>query len=906
MTERGHLVPPANKDCGQSALNHMGWAGEVFSTAEHYKKRQVSLVFEIVILLILWVIVCFAFSQMDPFKPLEGLIENFELFDFDGVALAFSIVAILFTHNRLRESRVVARRARAAEAAAIASEARFHDLAEASGDWFWESGTDHRFTYLSGAIRDIIGRSPESLIGKTWWEIGIADDHDERWAQHRADLDAHRPIRDFTCDITDTAGRARRLRITAKPVFAANGRFQGYRGVASDITFQLEVREAAVRAQARMIDAIESMPADIFLFDEQERFVLCNSQARANRPEMRDALVPGATYEQILEAGIRRGRFEVSGDPDRWLRERLEGFRKGETDELRRVGDGRWIQVLDRKTSDGGTVGIRTDVTELKESERKLKEQSELLQTTLDSMDEGFCVFDRELRMVAWNARLLDLLGYPRSFAERGKPFADFVRYLAEQGEYGPGDVEKHVRTRMALARTTKQISFERVRPSGVVLETRANPMPAGGVVITYADITARKDTEKQLRQSQKMEAVGQMAGGMAHEFNNLLTAMGGFARMARRRPDDPERVQDCLDEVIKASDHAAGLTQQMLAFGRKQVLEPKVVRVAGIVDDLKRMLRPVLGELINLRFEIADDDAKVMADSTQLSQLIVNLAINARDAMPDGGDLTIGTSVTVLAPDFTDGYPGCEPGRYARLFVEDAGCGIDDETLKSIFEPFFTTKEPGQGTGLGLSVVYGIVEQSGGIINVESTPGVGSRFTVYLPIYAGDASDARIDDDEPWVEDRAATVLVVEDEQAVRRLIQQELESEGHQILLASDGEAALRVERGHDGPIDLLLTDVVMPRMGGVETARAISTARPGIRIIYMSGYPSRGQTDGLDFHEGAIVLQKPFDDRTLHDAVNQALAATANSDARSPVAGPRVRLEDPTEPCNLREAS
>jgi CheY-like chemotaxis protein len=392
------------------------------------------------------------------------------------------------------------------------------------------------------------------------------------------------------------------------------------------------------------------------------------------------------------------------------------------------------------------------------------------------------------------------------------------------------------------------------------------------------------------------MEAVGQMAGGMAHEFNNLLTAIGGFARMAMRRPDDAERVRDCIDEVVRASDRAADLTQQMLAYGRKQVLEPKVVRIGDIVGELQSMLRPVLGELIQIHTDIADDGVRVLADPTQLSQVIVNLAINASDAMPDGGDLTIGSAVASVSSEFATDHAGGASGRYASVFVEDTGCGMDDETQRKIFEPFFTTKEPGSGTGLGLSVVYGIVQQSGGIIDVQSTPGAGSRFTVYLPVHEGAPDDAAVDEDrdEGPAVGRASTILVVEDEHAVRRLVQQELEAQGHKVLTAANGKEALRVQRDYDGPIDLLVTDVVMPQMGGVETARALSAARPGIRVIYMSGYRDRGGSENPGLGDEAIVLQKPFGDRVLHEAVRQALEGTAEPNAPSPVLEPPHRLQ------------
>lgn len=391
-------------------------------------------------------------------------------------------------------------------------------------------------------------------------------------------------------------------------------------------------------------------------------------------------------------------------------------------------------------------------------------------------------------------------------------------------------------------------------------------------------DITQRKLLEDQLVQAQKMEAVGRLAGGIAHDFNNLLTVVMGHvgllvAEMAR---DDPHRPE--LEEVLRATQRAATLTQQLLAFSRKQVLQPKVLDLNDLVRGTHKLLRRLIGEDVELRTALGDGLGSVEADPGQLEQVIMNLAVNARDAMPRGGMLTIETANVELDDTYAREHVDVAAGRYVMLAVTDTGTGMDVRTKAHLFEPFFTTKGPGRGTGLGLATVHGIVKQSGGHIWVYSEPGGGTTFKVYLPRVVGgvDKADAPARSPESRGRGGAETILLVEDEDAVRRLASTVLERRGYAVLAGCDGEAALQLAARHTGPLDLLVTDVVMPRMSGPQLAAQLTQARPGLKVLYLSGY-----TDDTIIHhgvlrEGVAFLQKPFSPEALTRKVREVLDA------------------------------
>ncbi|MEO6119772.1 MAG: ATP-binding protein [Terriglobales bacterium] len=410
------------------------------------------------------------------------------------------------------------------------------------------------------------------------------------------------------------------------------------------------------------------------------------------------------------------------------------------------------------------------------------------------------------------------------------------------------------------------------VRLSGLaILDTEEQPR---FFEMIAEDVTERRALEDQLRQSQKMEAIGRLAGGVAHDFNNLLTVIKGYSELMLDELKDADPMRAEVEEIKKAADRAATLTRQLLAFSRQQVLAPKVIDLNAVVSNMDKLLTRLLGEDIGLYTVLEASLGRVKADPGQIEQVVMNLVVNARDAMPRGGKLTVETSNADLDDSYAREHVGARAGSYVMLAVSDNGTGMTPEVRQRIFEPFFTTKELGKGTGLGLSTVYGIVKQSEGYIWVYSEPGQGTSFKVYLP---------RVDSPVEVVTPRAGrkptftgseTVLLVEDEDGVRALVRQVLHKHGYTVLEARHGgEALLHCER-HVGPIQLLLTDVVLEQMGGPELARRLSGIRPDMRVLYISGY-----TDDAIIHhgvltEGTAFLQKPFTTEALARKIRQVL--------------------------------
>jgi two-component system, cell cycle sensor histidine kinase and response regulator CckA len=418
--------------------------------------------------------------------------------------------------------------------------------------------------------------------------------------------------------------------------------------------------------------------------------------------------------------------------------------------------------------------------------------------------------------------------------------------------------------------------------PSGEIrwVHCRAAPtLDATGAVVgtvgTIEDTTERRALEDRLRQAQKMEAVGQLAGGVAHDFNNLLTVIQSYGTFIASELPEGSSLHVDVSEILKAARRATDLTRQLLAFGRKQMLQPRRLDLNQRVSNVAGMLRRVIGEDIALETQLAGTLWPVSADPGQLEQVLMNLAVNARDAMPTGGTLRLRTQNVEIDAAAARERPGLKPGAYASIVVEDTGCGIDAASLPHIFEPFFTTKGPGRGTGLGLATVYGIVKQSDGYISVDSTLGEGTRFAVLLP-----RADAPTP--EPSVAPAPAprgteTILLVEDEVAVRAVIRRMLESLGYTVREAVDGRDALRLAAEHTGHIDLLLTDVVMPELNGRALAEQLADRWPHLRVLFMSGYTDDEILRRGLMQSGSSFLEKPFTRERVAGAVRLALDGT-----------------------------
>jgi len=392
--------------------------------------------------------------------------------------------------------------------------------------------------------------------------------------------------------------------------------------------------------------------------------------------------------------------------------------------------------------------------------------------------------------------------------------------------------------------------------------------------LVVAQDISERHLLEQQLRQAQKMEAVGRLAGGVAHDFNNLLMVIKGHTELLMNALPPADGISRKISQIDRAADRATALTKQLLAFSRMQVLQPRVMSLNGVVEDMGKLLPRLIGEDVELGIRMAPDLGKIRADASQMEQIIMNLAVNARDAMPSGGRLIIETSNADLDRTYNSTHPIVKAGRYVLLAVSDTGTGMDAETQAHIFEPFFTTKEPGKGTGLGLATVYGVVKQSGGFIWVYSEVGKGTSFKIYLP---------RVDQPEdrgsvplPFAEAPRGTetILLAEDEQDVREVAREFLESGGYTVIEALNGAEALRLASEHRAAIDLLVTDMVMPGMTGKELARRLQHQHSGIGVVYMSGYSEQTAAETAQAEANILLLTKPFSRGSILRAVREAL--------------------------------
>jgi len=389
-------------------------------------------------------------------------------------------------------------------------------------------------------------------------------------------------------------------------------------------------------------------------------------------------------------------------------------------------------------------------------------------------------------------------------------------------------------------------------------------------------EMKRRQSLESQLIQAQKMEAVGRLAGGVAHDFNNLLTVIMGYAEMLNEQVNANPATLESVQEIQQAAERASGLTGQLLAFSRRQVSQPKIISLNDAVLRIDKMLRRIIGEDVGLENRLAADLARVKIDPGHLDQVIMNLAVNSRDAMPEGGNLTIETANVELTEEFAGSHIGLGPGQYVMVSVSDTGTGMDAATKSRLFEPFFTTKEKGKGTGLGLAIVYGIVKQANGNILVYSEPGHGTVFKIYLPVASAAGETLPAPEHTAKTLAGTGTILLVEDEDQVRNLTRAMLSRLGYRILDAASAADALRLAGDFEGPIDLLLTDIVMPRKNGMELAKELSEARPEMKVLFMSGY-----TDNSVVKQGMLTsetpfIQKPFTIAALHLKVREILAA------------------------------
>jgi PAS domain S-box-containing protein len=541
-----------------------------------------------------------------------------------------------------------------------------------------------------------------------------------------------------------------------------------------------------------------------------------------------------------------------------------------------KTGVPKWWDVIITPLFDGGQVhrflAVSRDITASREAESAVHKFQSLVEQSSDFIGIG----DLQGDPIYINTAGRRLVGLSAEQDLRAIKAVDF--YFPEDLP-GMAAIQSGMDRRGQWAGELRLRHFRTGKAVPVWLNVFLLKDPGTGDPIAFAtvtrDLSQLKDTEEHLRQAQKMEAIGKLAGGIAHDFNNLLTGINGFAELAMASPRVDGELREYLDEIRKSGERAALLTNQLLAYSRKQILAPKVINLNSVLTDMQGLLVRLIGEDIELKAALEPELGSIRADPGQVQQIILNLALNARDAMPDGGSLILETANVILDERFLATHLENKPGPYVMLSVRDSGIGMAPELLSRVFEPFFTTKPVGKGTGMGLSSVYGIVKQSDGAIDVDSEPGKGSNFKIYLPMAAGAGTAAEAASKAaPARGEGKGIILLVEDEESVRRFVARVLDRRGYLVLQAKDGAEALRLAEAEAREIRMLITDMIMPRMGGRKLAERFRALRPRARILLMSGYTDRDAGSAGDWNEGMDYLQKPFRSAQLIDLVEGLL--------------------------------
>ncbi|MDE3172104.1 MAG: PAS domain S-box protein [Gemmatimonadota bacterium] len=751
------------------------------------------------------------------------------------------------------------RRLRAAIAASLDAFILLEAVRDASG-----AVTDLRMAELNHRAERLLGRPREALLGRLVTEV---------LPQVRETGLLARAIR-----VLDTGESLdEELRVSGPGIEAEWLRHQivklddGLAVTSRDITEGKRV-EASLRAsEERYRLLVESATDGIYRIDPRGIFTYANPIA-SRVLGMGDGTIVGRSYLDFVRPDYRQEAIELY---TRQIRQRVP-VTYWEFPALRTDGREVWVgQNVQLDHRDGEVVGLAAvarDITARRAMEEALRQSEERYRFVTEHSRDMLARLTRDGRFEYVSPVCESLLGVGPADLQ-GRRFDE----LCDADDVaGLRAVHERLAARGGVETTTLRMHGRAGTPVWFETTHQAIVDDAGGAVTGFLtvsrDITERRKLEEDLRHVQKMEAVGQLAGGVAHDFNNLLTAIRGFSDVLFQsiRADDPRRA-DVL-EICKATDRAATLTRQLLAFSRRQVMRPEPLNLNTVVADLARILQRLLGEGVTVATRLADGLPIVRADPGQMEQVLLNLALNARDAMAErGGTLTIETAVETLQASPEARHA---PGRYAVLRVIDTGTGMTPEVRARLFEPFFTTKPRGRGTGLGLSMVYGIVTQSGGFITVDSAPGRGASFAIHLPAAHGAAEPARPAPRSRVVARGSGTILVAEDSEGVLVLAQRILRDAGYEVLTARDGVEALDVARHHAGEIDLLLTDVMMPRMNGGELARAFAAERPDAVIAIMSGYMDEDALRRTLDDPETPILQKPFSAASLLERVSALL--------------------------------
>jgi two-component system cell cycle sensor histidine kinase/response regulator CckA len=742
------------------------------------------------------------------------------------------------------------------------SEARYRAVVEDQSEAIARFDPDLVVTFANDNFLAIVGRGRDLVVGHPL-DLVLAEGV-EGIREHLRSLGERRPFGEMDSRIDVTDEESLWVRWQSRAILGAGGEVVEYQVVGTDVTEERRAQEALEEREVLLGALVDQLPILLWAVDAAGIF--------------RVAVGRGLTATGLVGAELVGRSIEEVFATDPETLERHRRAIAGEAINATVCFRGRWLEasyvpLTDAAGGLGGTVGVAVDVSKRREAEERLRESEESLRLAQRMARLGTWEIDLRRGAIRLSEEAANVLGVsgPDGIASGDEAAALFHEEDRErlrddlQGVVdGGGKAEVVYRLRDREGEPPRHVKGT----AWIEKDEAGRPQRLHG---TIQDITDVRLLEEQLRQAQKLEAIGRLAGGVAHDFNNLLVSILGHSDLLFPSTEKDERQRWHVEEIRKAGKRAESLTRQLLAFGRRQVLQPEVLDLNRILEDLHAFLARLIGEDIDLAMELADRPVLVEADAGQIEQVVVNLVANARDAMPTGGRVTLGTGVRTGAASADD-----DAGRWALLTVRDSGVGMDPETCGRIFEPFFTTKEVGKGTGLGLATVYGIVKQSGGDIRVHSETGEGTTFTVELPaarpgsVPAADADEALAD------AGGAESILVVEDDDAVAAVISESLRSKGYGVTRATNGEDALSLLESGAAEVDLVLTDVVMPRMGGRDLVERLRRGWPALKAIYMSGYTDDVRLARREGDEDVAFLQKPFKPSVLTAKVREVLDA------------------------------
>jgi two-component system cell cycle sensor histidine kinase/response regulator CckA len=657
---------------------------------------------------------------------------------------------------------------------------------------------------------------------------------------------------------------------TALPLGSPGDPPQGALMLLRDISETRRVREALNRERDWASTIVDTVGSLVVVLDREGRIISFNRACERTT---------GYSFEEVLGRPIWDLLLVAEEAPEvRRVFQRLcagDFPNQHENHWVTRSGERRLIVwsntvLLDQAGRVEYVIGTGIDVTERRQAERRLRRLDETLRALLEASPLAIWAVDPEGKVEFWNPAAERMFGWSeQEILHRPLPLGveDQPEALAELLE-----LSRRGETLRGLERRQRRRDGSPIELSLWTAPLREESGRLTAVLGVAADVTQTKQLEEQFRQAQKMEAVGRLAGGVAHDFNNLLTIITGYGQMLSESLPLGDPLLEPVGEILKAAGSAARLAGQLLMFSRKQRSQRSLVDLNDIVAGMDRMLRRVLGEDIELVTHLGAGPAPVRADPVHLEQVIMNLVVNAREAMPEGGRITLETAPVILDEEYARNHLGVRPGPHVMLAVSDTGKGMDADTLRQAFEPFFTTKQ--KGTGLGLSTVYGIVQQHGGRIWAYSEPGLGTTFKIYLPLAEGALESAPPAGPPHWALGGGETILVAEDDPELRKLIAEVLRREGYNVLPAAHAQEALQICQQYPGRIDLLLTDVVMPALGGRELAERALGCRPSLKVLYMSGYADRAVVENGILPQEEVFLEKPFTKETLLRKLRQAL--------------------------------